>query len=106
MLPLTWHSPSCSGAAASQAKYLKQDKVRLFNEQPGCVFTPVDVETSGVLGPLSLIFLKELGHRVSVTTGDTKSYTSLLQRLSVAVQRGKVASIRGTLPSFADLYST
>ena len=52
-----------------------------------------------IVGPLSLIFLKELGHRLSATTGDTKSYSYLLQRLSVAVQMDNAAII-GTLFSF------
>ena len=44
--------------------------------------------------------LSQLGHRLSATTGDTKSYSYLLQRLSVAVQRGNAASIIGTLYFF------
>ena len=53
MLPLT--SQSGSGSK-------KKPKYSYLEGQPGLVFTPVAVEISGVLGPLSLIFLKELGH--------------------------------------------
>ena len=83
-----------AGAVASQAEDRKKVKYSYLEGQPGICFTPIAYETSGVVGPLSLIFL---GHRLSATTGDTKSYSYLLQRLSVAVQRGNAASIIGTL---------
>ena len=84
----------------SQAEDRKKVKYSYMEGHPGICFTPIVYETSGVVGPLSLIFLRELGHRLSATTGDTKSYSYLLQRLSVAVQRGNAASIIGTLFSF------
>ena len=49
--------------------------------------TPVAIETSGVFGPQNMAFLKDLGRRVDQTT-EERSTTFLLQRLSVAVQRG------------------
>ena len=60
-------------------------------------FTPVAIETLGVFGPQTATFLKDLGHRLAQVTGDKKSTTYLLQRLSVAVQRGNVASVLGTI---------
>ena len=47
-----------------------------------------------------MAFLKDLGRRVAQTT-EERSTTFLLQRLSVAVQRGNAASVLGTtgLPS-------
>ena len=97
-------STMVAGAVASQAEDRKKVKYSYLDGHPGICFTPIVYETSGVVGPLSQIFLKELGHRLSATTGDTKSYSYLLQRLSVAVQRGNAASILGTLfsPSFTD----
>ena len=89
-------STLAAGAVASQAEDLKKIKYSYLDGHPGICFTPIAYETS-VVGPLSQIFLKELGHRLSATTGDTKSYSYLLQRLSVAVQRGNAASILGTL---------
>ena len=86
-----------AGAVASQAEDQKKVKYSYLEGQPGICFIPIAYETSGVVGPLSLIVLKELGHRLSATTGDTKSYSYLLQCLSVAVQRGNAASIIGTL---------
>ena len=51
-------SVMAAGAVASQARESKKDQALVFR-QPGLVFTPVAVETSGVLGPVSPIFLKE-----------------------------------------------
>ena len=74
-------------AVTSQAEDLKKAKYSWKTSR--------HIETSGVLGPFSMIFLRELGRRLSATTGDTKRY--LIQRLSVAVQRGNAASILGKL---------
>ena len=84
-----------AGGVASQAEDRK--KVKYSRDTQAYVSPHIAYETSGVVGPLSLIFVKELGHRLSATTGDTKSYSYLLQRLSVAVQRDNAASIIGTL---------
>jgi len=59
-------------------------------------FTPVAIETSGVFGPKSLLFVRELGRRLTRVTGDVRSPEHLLQRLSVAVQRGNSAAVMGT----------
>ena len=56
-------STMAAGAVASQAKDWKKVKYSNLEGHPGISFTPVAYETSGVVGPLSLIFLKELGHR-------------------------------------------
>ena len=46
------------------------------------------VETSGVVGPEALNFLQDLGKLLRRATEEAKSRHYLLQRLSVAVQRG------------------
>ena len=45
----------------------------------------------------SLAFVKELGHRVRQCSGEVKATAYLLQRLSVAVQRGNAVSVLGTV---------
>ena len=60
------------------------------------IFTPVAIETSGVFGPESRKFIHELGHRLEQVTGDANSLNYLLQRLSIAIQRGNSASILGS----------
>ena len=84
---------------------IKKIKYLYLEGQPSLVFTPV--ETLGVLGPLSLIFLKELGHRVSVTTGDTKTQKDIHTCSSTFqwLYKGEMLPPSEELHSFADLYS-
>ena len=56
--------------------------------------------TSGAIGPESMAFLKDFGRRVARVTGEEKSTSYLLQRLSVAVQRGNTASVLGSTGLF------
>ena len=60
---------------------------------PGHFFSPVAIETLGAIGPKSLALLKELGRRIRAETGEPKSREYLLQRLSVAIQRGHCTSV-------------
>ncbi len=57
----------------------------------------VAIETSGVFGPQSKMLLEELWSRVMRHTGDEHAITYLLQRLSIEIQRGNSASIRGSV---------
>ena len=63
----------------------------------GHQFVPVAVKTMGAMGPLTLLFLKELGKRMRAQTGEARSADYLLQRLSTAVQRGNAISIMSGL---------
>ena len=83
-----------AGAVAALAEARKKSKYARLDHMHS--FTPVAIETSGVLGPDSMAFLKDLGHRLARVTGEDKSTAYLLQRLSVAVQRGNTASVLGT----------
>jgi len=70
------------------------------NGKYGCLdstytFNPIAIESSGACGPLTMGFLSDLGNRLKLTTGEN-SLKYLLQRLSVAVQRGNAASVLGT----------
>ena len=49
-----------------------------------------------------LDFVRELGRRTSQATGDPRETSYLLQRISMAVQLGNVASFSGSLPVRAD----
>ena len=62
-------------------------------------FEPVAIETTGVIGERSRKFLVELGHRIRRVSGEVNSTAFLLQRLSIAVQRGNAASVLGTIGS-------
>ena len=90
-------SKDVSGGAAAKAEGVKTSKYshldRVYN------FQPIAFETCGSMGPSSEAFLRDLGRRLRMATGEPKSYTHLLQRLSVAIQVGNAASVMGTLPS-------
>ena len=68
-------------------------------------FTLVAIETLGAIGPNSLVFLKELGWRARRQSGDERAASVLLQRLSVAVQRGNAQLCRFWGGSGDDLLS-
>jgi len=73
-------------AVADLAQGRKTDKYSSLGA--GYSFTPIAIETLGAMGKRSLAFVRELGHRVMQCTGEVKPRTYLLQRLSVALQRG------------------
>ena len=56
-------------------------------------FVPVAIETSGVLGPQSLRFQKEIGHKVALETHELRELESFFQRISLAVIRGNALSV-------------
>ena len=80
-----------AGAVAALAEDRKKTKYTCL--EPCYTFTPIGIETSGGFGPLTLQFLKDLGNGLRQATGDVNSYTYLIQRLSVSVQRGNTASV-------------
>ena len=52
-------------------------------------------EMSGVCGSQSISLLKELGKRITPTTGGQNTTQHLWEQLSIAIQRGNAASILG-----------
>ena len=82
------------GKVAEAAEDRKCGKYR--DLPPGHFFSPIAIETLGAIGPKSLTLLKEIGGRIRAETGDPRSTEYMLQRLSVAVQRGNCTSIRGS----------
>jgi hypothetical protein len=89
-----------AGAAADRAASLKSAKYSFIDATH--LFVPVAVETLGPWNTDSLNFILELGRRVSAATGDPRETAFLLQRVSVAVQRGNAASFAGCLPDPAE----
>ena len=96
LLPLTSQGLLYSEAGAVAALVEERKKNIYAHLDPSHSFTPVAVETSGVVGPQSLAFLEDLGRRMRQVTGEERSLSYLLQRVSVAVQRGNAASVLGT----------
>ena len=62
-------------------------------------FVQIAIETSGVFGPATAVFIKELGHQLRRVTGDDISHHHLVQRLSIAIQKGVCASVLGSARS-------
>ncbi|MCI0562581.1 MAG: hypothetical protein MN733_29210, partial [Nitrososphaera sp.] len=85
-----------AGAAADHAAAHKLQKYSALEATH--IIIPVSVETFGAWNRDSLNFVRELGRRATQVTRDPRETTFLLQRLSVAVQRGNAASVRGSLP--------
>ncbi|KAL5488580.1 hypothetical protein EMCRGX_G017546 [Ephydatia muelleri] len=84
-----------AGAVGQQAEDKKAQKYKHLSSHH--FFTPVAIETSGVYGPRTADFLKELGYRLRQVSGEASSFHYLAQRLSVAIQRGNSASVMGTM---------
>ena len=85
-----------AGAAAASAAKLKHRKYEELSKVH--VFVPVAVETLGAWDQEGLDWVIEIGRRITKVTGDGRETFFLLQRISMAVQKGNAASIRGTLP--------
>ena len=83
--------------AGKAAENVEDRKAEKYQGLPGShTFTPVVIETMGAIGPKSMAFLKDLGRRIAMETGEQRSKDFLLQQLSVTVQRGNCASVQAT----------
>ncbi|OXA39608.1 hypothetical protein Fcan01_25760 [Folsomia candida] len=89
------------GAAASMAEDRKRKRYAFLLDR--FIFVPVAMETTGVWGQEGLSLINQIGERITARTGQPNSVTFLRQRISLAVQRGNVASILGTLPEGREL---
>ncbi len=89
------------GAAASKAEDTKRKIYAFLLDR--FIFVPVAMETTGVRGKEGLSLINQIGERIAARTGQPKAATFLRQRISLAVQRGNVASILGTLPEGKEL---
>lgn len=88
------------GVVASEAENKKSLKYSSLSATYS--FIPVAVETMGALGDEATDFFHQLGRRIATVTGERRAAEFLLQRISVAVQRGNAASVLGTVDSAAD----
>jgi len=86
-----------AGAAVNEAERRKVMKYR----SPSALysFVPVTVASLGALGDEASDFFRNLGHRITSVTTEPMSFQFLMQRLSVAVQRGNAACVLGTVPA-------
>ena len=82
------------GSAATAKEHKKRDKYSALSDR--YTFEPVAVETTGVFGPSSKVFLHRLGKRITARTGNKRETSWLLERISLAVVRGNSAYIIAT----------
>lgn len=90
-----------AGKIAELAENLKSAKYATLEDN--YIVTPICVETLGPWGPSGLEFVKELGSKIANITGEPRSRSFLFQSISMAIQRGNVASVFGTVPSCRNL---
>ena len=91
-----------AGKAAEMAEERKLSHYQELSTQ--YIITPVANETLGSWGSRSLKFIQELGQRMCEATGEKRSTSYLFQSLSIATQRGNIASIRGSLPDIKTMH--
>ncbi|OXA61805.1 RFX-like transcription factor daf-19 [Folsomia candida] len=89
------------GAAAETAHNAKNRKYAFLLDR--FLFVPVAMETTGVWAKEGLHLIEAIGERIATTTGESRAKSFLIQRMSVAIQRGNVAAILGTLPPGKEL---
>ena len=85
-----------AGAAAEKAFRAKELKYE--NLMPDNIVTPVSMETLVSWAIDGLHFIQTIGNRIAEHTAEPRSRAYLLQRISVAVQRGNAISVMGSLP--------
>jgi len=93
------HSSTSAGSAAARAEQLKNTKYSQLRGRVDILFAPMAIESLGTWGPSAADICKEIGSRLALISGDTRSLSFLRQRLGLAVQRGNAAAISGTSPS-------
>lgn len=84
-----------AGSAAEEGFKLKCGKYEELEDRFHVM--PVSIETHGPIASESLRFLRQLGSRIEQKSGESRSTEFLLQRISIAVQRGNASCIRGTV---------
>jgi len=92
-------SSSAAGSVAERAEGRKVAKYAELVASGNYSFMPVAIETLGTWGPSALALCADIGRRLASVSGDPRSHAFLLQRLSLAIQRGNAAAVVGTLPN-------
>ncbi len=86
------------------AKQAEKRKINHYSDLANqFVFVPVATETSGIFGTHALKLIKKIGSKIITVTNEKRSTAYLIQRISIAIQKGNVASILGTIPPSKDL---
>jgi hypothetical protein len=93
-------SSEASGSAAEMACKRKHSKYSSIISS-NYVFKGLAFETLGPWCKEAIDFINVIGNRLIAESDDSKSKKFLFERISLAIQRGNAASIRGTFPDSA-----
>ena len=77
-------------------KHIKYQVIKAVHD-----LVPIAVETLGPINNEGMIFLRELGGRLSTASRDPRETSFLFQRVFVCMQRANAIAFRG---SFSNLY--
>src|SRR3989442_1048701 len=89
-------SATAAGSAAAQAERNKRAKYSRLSQDGNVLFAPIAIETLGTWGKSASAICKEIGSRLASLSGASRSLMFLKQRMSLANQRGNLASVAGT----------
>ena len=90
-----------SGAASERAAMLKHIKYQAIKAVHD--FVPIAVETLGPINDEGMIFLRELGGRLSTASHDRRETSFLFQRVSVCMQRANAIAFRGSFSNLCEV---
>ena len=81
-----------AGSVAERAALMKREKYsQLLSNY---TFFPIAFEAYGPINKEGFGFLRELGRRLSLTSGDPREFSFLMQRLSITIQRFNAVSFK------------
>ena len=88
-----------SEAEAVAASAKERKKAKYISLAANYSFCPIVIKTSGLSGPQTAEFLRDLGSHLLKATGEDRACICLHHRLAVAIQSGNAASILETIGS-------
>ena len=87
-----------AGKSAGSVAAMAEDRKKIYEALAAFhCFVPIAIETSGVFGPETKCFLTSLSSLIRALIHDDMAYCHLAQQLSIAVQKGNILSIRGSM---------
>ena len=91
-------NPISIRALQKQPKTSRKKKLHKYRElQKDYLVVPIAVETFGSFGQQGRKLIDEIGNMIIEKSGEKRSKFYLYQRISMAIQRGNVASVLGTV---------
>jgi hypothetical protein len=87
-----------AGSAAESAATRKE--LKYIELSTRYEFVPIAIESHGSFNSKAILFLCDLGRRISNTTSDARETSHLFQRLSVALQRFNAVCVANTFSEF------